>query len=381
MMALTPLAPSTANAALFSASADTGGATDSTSVSFDQVLTGQLAAKQGPASKARLTPSPAKDGRPETATESAPQSTPVAAPDMLALLLNMGALAKPAQAAAALSAQDLNSPPARQPVTLDPAPLDLATLSEKATAPGLSPQALKSLLANAGASSEAKGSSQWALGPQIAAPGSAPAPQVAFKAAVQAAGKLAPEMSDDAMRQTAELESMSAGFMSPTATTLPASSVSASFSPSPSPTATPMQWAHPFGQPGWNEAVGQRLIWMTQDQLQSATVTLNPPHLGPLQVAIQIENQQATVQFVTAQPLVQKALEDAMPTLRDMLAQNGIALGQANVGSSGHGQQHSAPGSSRRKLQGDEASDTSSQPSPGVSGVTTGAQGLVNLLA
>ena len=94
-----------------------------------------------------------------------------------------------------------------------------------------------------------------------------------------------------------------------------------------------------FAQTGWDEAISQRVLWMARGGIQRASLELNPPQLGPVQVTLQIENQQASVQFVAASPQVQQSLQDALPVLRDMLGQAGIVLGQADVGSQPQQQQ------------------------------------------
>ena len=60
---------------------------------------------------------------------------------------------------------------------------------------------------------------------------------------------------------------------------------------------------------------------------------LTPPHLGRIEISIQIGADLSTAQFVSASPQVREALEQAMPRLREMLAESGISLGQANVSS------------------------------------------------
>ena len=85
------------------------------------------------------------------------------------------------------------------------------------------------------------------------------------------------------------------------------------------------------GSPGWDQAVGQKVVWMASGGLQSASLTLNPPDLGPLQVVLHVHNDQADATFITAQPEVKQALEAAMPKLREMLDASGIQLSQATV--------------------------------------------------
>lgn len=85
------------------------------------------------------------------------------------------------------------------------------------------------------------------------------------------------------------------------------------------------------GTPGWDQQVGQKIVWMVAGQEQSASLTLNPPDMGPMQVVLSVNNDQATVTFSAAQPEVRQALEDAMPKLREMMNESGIALGNASV--------------------------------------------------
>jgi flagellar hook-length control protein FliK len=85
------------------------------------------------------------------------------------------------------------------------------------------------------------------------------------------------------------------------------------------------------GSPDWNQALGQKVVWMVAGGQQSASLTLNPPDLGPMQVVLNVTNSHATATFTAAQPEVRQALETAMPKLREMLGDAGIQLGQASV--------------------------------------------------
>lgn len=94
------------------------------------------------------------------------------------------------------------------------------------------------------------------------------------------------------------------------------------------------------GSPGWDQALGQKVVWMVQGAQQSATLTLNPPDLGPLQVTLNVSNNQATANFTAHQPEVRHALEAAMPRLREMLNDAGIQLGQSSVSAGSPNQQN-----------------------------------------
>lgn len=95
----------------------------------------------------------------------------------------------------------------------------------------------------------------------------------------------------------------------------------------------------PVGTPAWDQALGQKVVWMVAGEQQSASLTLNPPDLGPLQVVLNVSNSQANATFIAAQPEVRQALEAALPRLRDMLGEAGIQLGQASVNSGSPNQQ------------------------------------------
>ncbi|MBJ7309179.1 flagellar hook-length control protein FliK, partial [Rugamonas sp. CCM 8940] len=93
------------------------------------------------------------------------------------------------------------------------------------------------------------------------------------------------------------------------------------------------------GSPVWDQQLGQKIIFMAAGGEQSASLSLNPPDLGPLQVVLSVSNDQASAAFTSAQPEVRQALEAAMPKLREMMSEAGITLGNATVSADTSGQQ------------------------------------------
>jgi flagellar hook-length control protein FliK len=85
------------------------------------------------------------------------------------------------------------------------------------------------------------------------------------------------------------------------------------------------------GTKAWDNQVGQKIVWMVAGGDQSASLTLNPPDLGPMQVVLNVSGDQASVAFSSNQQEVRQALENAMPRLREMMGESGIALGSATV--------------------------------------------------
>jgi len=106
--------------------------------------------------------------------------------------------------------------------------------------------------------------------------------------------------------------------------------------PSPSPNPAPgLSQSLPAGlSPGnaaWGQAVSDRVLLMTANQLQVAEIRLDPPELGTLHVRLQLNQDQASLVFTSAHGSVRDALEQQMPRLRDMLAEQGFNLENSSV--------------------------------------------------
>lgn len=93
------------------------------------------------------------------------------------------------------------------------------------------------------------------------------------------------------------------------------------------------------GKTGWDQAISQKVVWMVGAGQQSASLTLNPPDLGPLKVVINVHNDQADTTFISDNDEVRKALESGMAHLREKMSESGIQLGQANVSTNQQSQQ------------------------------------------
>lgn len=160
------------------------------------------------------------------------------------------------------------------------------------------------------------------------------------------------------------------------ATTLPganaqamAQSASAAITPQPAPAApsNPTTITAPLGSPAWPAEFTQKVNWVSTQQNQVAELHLNPPDLGPMSVTITISDNQATALFSSPHSAVREAIENAMPKLRESLAENGIMLGNATVndqaprdsGSSGFTNQR--PASSQTHT---ETAETAPPPTP-----------------
>jgi len=89
------------------------------------------------------------------------------------------------------------------------------------------------------------------------------------------------------------------------------------------------------GSSAWQTQVGATVVWMVNEHAHSAELKVNPPDLGPVEIRVSLtgdQHDQAAVQFIAPHAATRDALEAALPRLRDMLADAGIALGNASVG-------------------------------------------------
>lgn len=89
----------------------------------------------------------------------------------------------------------------------------------------------------------------------------------------------------------------------------------------------------PLHDPAWNHGFADRVVWLARNDQQSAQISITPPQLGPIQITLNLNGDQASAVFASPHAEVRQAIQDALPQLRDMLSSAGINLGQANVGS------------------------------------------------
>jgi len=91
---------------------------------------------------------------------------------------------------------------------------------------------------------------------------------------------------------------------------------------------------------GFDDGVGSHIAWMAGQKLGEARIQVSPEHLGPIEVTLTLDDARVDAHFHSAHVEVRAALEASVPRLREMLAQHGLQLGQADVGQRhGAGQQ------------------------------------------
>ena len=84
-------------------------------------------------------------------------------------------------------------------------------------------------------------------------------------------------------------------------------------------------------KPEGQQQLNEKIRWMVNARNTMAEIRLDPPELGSMQVRVNVSGDAASVSFIVQSQHAKEALADAMPKLRDMLSEQGIELGDAQV--------------------------------------------------
>lgn len=104
---------------------------------------------------------------------------------------------------------------------------------------------------------------------------------------------------------------------------------SATILPGPMPTLQPL-----VDGEAWSKNLGDRLLMMAENGMQTARLKLHPEHLGPLEIRISVDDDGASQVWFSAQhSQTREAIEQALPRLRELFADQGLNLAHANVDS------------------------------------------------
>ncbi|AXR05746.1 flagellar hook-length control protein FliK [Salinimonas sediminis] len=86
-----------------------------------------------------------------------------------------------------------------------------------------------------------------------------------------------------------------------------------------------------IAQPDGQKQLTEKVRWMVNSRNMMAEIRLDPPEMGSMQVRVNVQGDAASVSFVVQSAQTRDALNDAEPRLREMLAEQGIELGQSSV--------------------------------------------------
>lgn len=104
---------------------------------------------------------------------------------------------------------------------------------------------------------------------------------------------------------------------------------------------TPLPLRHPEQSA---QALQEQVQFLLNRKLDTVEIRLDPPELGNLQIKLHLNQDQAQVGIVVQNSHARELLEQTLPRLREMLAQQGIQLGQTQVQQQSQQQQGGASG-------------------------------------
>lgn len=172
---------------------------------------------------------------------------------------------------------------------------------------------------------------------------------------VPSTGTAAMPAADAASAPAAPLPSSAAGFDIPeglqTVRNEPfAPSLTAATTSSPAASLPAATLSAPLGSSDWQQGLGQQLIGLHQRGGQQIELHLHPAELGPLSISLKLGDNAAHAHFLAAHPQVRAAIEQALPQLREALAEQGITLGETSVGEQRQQQAQGEPGARSEAL-------------------------------
>ncbi|MFG1498235.1 flagellar hook-length control protein FliK [Saccharospirillum sp. HFRX-1] len=100
--------------------------------------------------------------------------------------------------------------------------------------------------------------------------------------------------------------------------------------------------------------LSERIQMMSQGEIKHATIRLDPPELGTLEIKVTVQHDQTQVQITSPNPQVREALESQSVRLREILEQQGLNLSNLDVrDQSSNGNADSGDGSGNRRGGGE----------------------------
>lgn len=89
----------------------------------------------------------------------------------------------------------------------------------------------------------------------------------------------------------------------------------------------------PLSDSAWAKDAGKQIMMMMGRKLDSAQLQVTPANMGPVEVSLKINQDSVNVLFVASSQQTRDSLEQHLPKLASMLAENGLQLGGAQVSS------------------------------------------------
>ena len=128
------------------------------------------------------------------------------------------------------------------------------------------------------------------------------------------------------------------------------------------PQATPAQWG---------DALGEKVSLLISNKLQSAEIRIDPPHLGKLDIQIQLKDDSATINIQTHQAPTRDLIDAASFRLREFLQDSGYGSVDVNVSHRDQSMAQNQNDGDRHPSAGQGERESSSDTVAGLNGLQT----------
>ncbi|KTD51074.1 flagellar hook-length control protein FliK [Legionella quateirensis] len=95
----------------------------------------------------------------------------------------------------------------------------------------------------------------------------------------------------------------------------------------------------PLSNAQWADKFSEHIIWLGHHGVKSAVIKLNPEDLGPLEISVKVVKDSASVNITSHSNHVRDIVDQALPRLRELMADQGLDLAEVTIGMDGNSRQ------------------------------------------
>lgn len=118
--------------------------------------------------------------------------------------------------------------------------------------------------------------------------------------------------------------------------------------PATNTTAKTVEISVPVNNPQWADKFSEQIAWLGQQGIKSAQIKIHPEDLGPIEINIKMDKNDASVNIISHSAIVRDIIDQAMPKLREMMADQGLNLSDVHINSD-QGSRQSSQGSAQKE--------------------------------
>lgn len=94
-------------------------------------------------------------------------------------------------------------------------------------------------------------------------------------------------------------------------------------------------------KPEWSQQFSDHIVWLGQQEVKSAVIKIHPEDLGPLEINIKVINDSASVSITIHSHHVREIIDQSLPKLQAMMAEQGLNLSEVQIDSDASSRQFS----------------------------------------